>query len=1010
MKKGEIFLSCAVVRAKQWDRACNKSEKLLFGENMEMSGMRICPDCGLDVPAVGLAGLCPACLLRQGAAGDTGGAVAFTPPKLEDLARLFPQWEILELIGRGGMGAVYKVRQRELDRIVALKILPPGLDDRPGFAERFTREAKALAKLNHPGIVTIHDSGRVEGLYYLLMEYVDGLNLRQLLEKGRVSWREALTIVPMICDALQYAHDAGLVHRDIKPENILLDQTGRVKVADFGLAKLVGAEEFPHAASAAGHPFFTEAGQVLGTPQYMAPEQFSQPHEVDHRADIYALGVVLYQMLTGELPGTVWAPPSQKTQGDVRLDEVVQRAMQRKPELRYQQASQVKDSVVTILDQPVSPNSHENMTMDISFQCPSCHQKLSVDATAAGTEVNCPSCTQAMIVPHAAPPPVIQPPAPAWQPQKPAHLPPAGKRAKGWAIWALVLGLIGLIPILGMATGLLGLIFGIVALVKKTTSRGLAIAGTVTGAVAALMIPLHFVMAKGMFGAMKFGADTAVCAQNLTVIGKGISGYQSKHGGAYPPNLEALVQEGFVAQKALQCPLLKDKLGQASYVYARPGGTQANGIIVWPRESFGIAGQAAVGRNVLDADLSVRFVSEQDFRRLPKATSQVVASRPQPSTSPRPSAGPTHQRPGAVPPKPVEEPLSLERALEKMKSAKPDEMRPLLQAMVQGEVEPARTAEVIATVKPLLNDVEHGAAAFAIFAKWADNSHVPEFIEMLKVSPNSARGKECMKLLSRMGDERAAQPLAECLKEFHIARDAQAALVALGPIAKPGVLPYYFHDDRRVRDTARELLRGYGITDAEIFAESMKALQADSVNSRWAAVEHLSAMKLTDAAKPGVAMGLRPLIEDDDLRLRDFARNTMKKVVTKADAEFLLQHISSDDEKTRRFAVEMLVELKDVRVAKPLAAQLPDPQETYRAGNSLIQLGSIAESEVIPYLRSEDAQTVRRAADVLAKIGTNASLSALQAAARSKDFFSKAAAESAIGAIKGRAAGGNNKR
>ncbi|HXF09188.1 MAG TPA: serine/threonine-protein kinase, partial [Desulfuromonadaceae bacterium] len=157
------------------------------------------------------------------------------------MAAKFPQLEIVELIGAGGMGAVYKARQRELDRVVALKILPPGIGGDPAFADRFAREAKALAKLNFPGIVTIHDFGRMDGLFYFLMEFVDGVTLRQLLNAGRVSPREALAIVPQICDALQFAHDHGIVHRDIKPDNILIDRRGRVKVADFGLAKIIGS-------------------------------------------------------------------------------------------------------------------------------------------------------------------------------------------------------------------------------------------------------------------------------------------------------------------------------------------------------------------------------------------------------------------------------------------------------------------------------------------------------------------------------------------------------------------------------------------------------------------------------------------------------------------------------------------------------------------------------------------------------------------------------------------------
>src|ERR1035437_5159152 len=207
--------------------------------NQAMPNGNKCPQCGASLPAGALDGLCPACLLKQGAAGDTvtnGPGKPFNPPSVAELKPLFPQLEILELIGKGGSGAVYRVRRKELDRVVTLKILPPGIGDDPEFAGRFAREAKALAKLNHPGIVTLYEFGSVDNanassptpqtsrLFYFLMEFVDGVNLRQLLAGGRVSPREALAIVPQICDALQFAHDQGIVHRDIKPENILLDR------------------------------------------------------------------------------------------------------------------------------------------------------------------------------------------------------------------------------------------------------------------------------------------------------------------------------------------------------------------------------------------------------------------------------------------------------------------------------------------------------------------------------------------------------------------------------------------------------------------------------------------------------------------------------------------------------------------------------------------------------------------------------------------------------------------
>jgi predicted Ser/Thr protein kinase len=287
---------------------------------------------------------------------DTGGKpVTFIPPKIEELSAKFPQLEILEFIGQGGMGAVYKARQKQLDRIVALKILPPQAASGPGFAERFAREARAMAKLNHPHIVTLYEFGQADGLFYFLMEFVDGTNLRRVLNAGRIAPKEALAIVPQICEALQFAHENGIVHRDIKPENILLSKSGQVKIADFGVAKIV-AEGLTEAAGTVAAPSgeLTEAGSTLGTPQYMAPEQIKNSAEVDHRADIYSLGVVFYQMLTGELPEGKIEPPSKKVQVDVRLDEVVLRALEKKPELRYQDANVLKTQVESIAQTPAA--------------------------------------------------------------------------------------------------------------------------------------------------------------------------------------------------------------------------------------------------------------------------------------------------------------------------------------------------------------------------------------------------------------------------------------------------------------------------------------------------------------------------------------------------------------------------------------------------------------------------------------------------------------------------------
>src|SRR3954469_8160609 len=196
---------------------------------------RTCPRCGAGMVAKDAGGLCPACLIGLNLSKPTdaptgyetkspeGQPVKHKPrvaPSLAEIAAYFPELEILEKLGQGGMGAVYKARQPRLDRLVALKILPPTVGQDPSFAERFTREAQALARLNHPHIITLYEFGQKDALFYFLMEYVDGVNLRQLLNTSRLAAKEALAIVPQICEALQYAHEKGIVHRDIKPENL----------------------------------------------------------------------------------------------------------------------------------------------------------------------------------------------------------------------------------------------------------------------------------------------------------------------------------------------------------------------------------------------------------------------------------------------------------------------------------------------------------------------------------------------------------------------------------------------------------------------------------------------------------------------------------------------------------------------------------------------------------------------------------------------------------------------
>ena len=309
-------------------------------------------------------GLCAQCLgALNFATGSilTGASpvppVPVLPPS--ELAPHFPQLEILTCLGRGGMGVVYKARQKSLNRFVALKLLAPERAGDPDFAARFEKEAQALAALNHPHIVGVYDSGQAGGFYFLLIEFVDGVNLRQLLQTRRLTPQEALSIMPPVCDALQCAHARGIVHRDIKPENLLLDRAGNVKIADFGVAKMMGERD---TSSPSGSPAAPGSANsfACGTPDYAAPEQ-RENAATDHRADIYSLGVVLYEMLTGERPKDRMEPPSRRVQVDVRIDEIVLRALERTPELRFATAAEFRTQVEAVQHSRIVPPPRQRM-------------------------------------------------------------------------------------------------------------------------------------------------------------------------------------------------------------------------------------------------------------------------------------------------------------------------------------------------------------------------------------------------------------------------------------------------------------------------------------------------------------------------------------------------------------------------------------------------------------------------------------------------------------------------
>lgn len=299
-----------------------------------------CPRCGKRIPKSSPAGLCPGCLLRgakapEGAAGRDYPAPGFLAPSPVELQQLLAGYEVIDLIGRGGMGAVYRGRHRRLDREVAIKILPLEVAGDPDRRERFIREARAMAKLQHPGIVTVFNADEAgEEFLFIEMELVDGPDLDKLMRSKALSTAEALDIVTQIGEALEFAHGLDIVHRDIKPANILRQREGRVKVADFGLVKM---GDDPNSAS------LTRSTISLGTPDYLAPEAKTMGSaNVDHRADIYALGVVLYQLLTGKLPVGAWeAPSTLNAEVGEEVDRIVTRALQNDREKRYQEIGEM---------------------------------------------------------------------------------------------------------------------------------------------------------------------------------------------------------------------------------------------------------------------------------------------------------------------------------------------------------------------------------------------------------------------------------------------------------------------------------------------------------------------------------------------------------------------------------------------------------------------------------------------------------------------------------------------
>ena len=275
--------------------------------------------------------------------------------KLKQLGR----YRLQEELGRGAMGVEYKALDPVLDRIVALKtiVLDAEADDQEDFHSRFFLEAKAAARLNHPALITIYDFGEEDGLAYMAMELLSGKELSTRMESSSLPIREAVAIAEQVAEGLAYAHDGGVIHRDIKPGNIMLLPNGRVKIMDFGVARMKASE------------LKTQLGTRLGTPKYMSPEQ-STGGKLDHRTDIFSLGIVLYEMLTGAKlfrgdsltnvlhnVATFEPPPPSRIKPEVThlLDLVIKRAMEKKPSDRYSSAWEMVDDLRHCLQELAPP-------------------------------------------------------------------------------------------------------------------------------------------------------------------------------------------------------------------------------------------------------------------------------------------------------------------------------------------------------------------------------------------------------------------------------------------------------------------------------------------------------------------------------------------------------------------------------------------------------------------------------------------------------------------------------
>jgi serine/threonine protein kinase len=273
---------------------------------------------------------------------DADPIAAFEAPDPAHLAPLFPGYAIEHLIAMGGMGAVYKAVQVSLERPVAIKILPREFGEDASFRANFEAEAKAMARLNHPNLIGVYDFGEVAGMLFIVMEFVAGKTLFHSAHGIAIAADDALRIVIGVCQGLAHAHEHGILHRDIKPGNILLDQQARPKIGDFGLARPMDTA-------------VADGETIYGTPHYTAPEVIKYPNSVGARADIFSVGVVLHELLTGRLPAADPRPPSAICGCDHRLDAIIRRSTHPSPDIRYTSAAEMARELSAITTASATP-------------------------------------------------------------------------------------------------------------------------------------------------------------------------------------------------------------------------------------------------------------------------------------------------------------------------------------------------------------------------------------------------------------------------------------------------------------------------------------------------------------------------------------------------------------------------------------------------------------------------------------------------------------------------------